>query len=620
MDNEKFLKLEVPIEDNLARRIFAFSMFAICLALPNIIYSGVTFFQTLHLMKWVFSLVPLALMMLNEGVRSFFDDEVCIKLRIDFFGWFWFAYLLFITLQPQWVSLKSVPGWQREWFFFAGCWAFYLIAFSLFRNSWLRPILWLASLCAALNGIIAECQIRNFVKPFGSFALIMQTPGNYIGNTGQQNMLGLWLAIALFSSLFLFVIYGDKFRKGWKNKAAILLNLLFFSIITWCLWNSTSRSAILGFFVGIIAFWALLFFSGRDRSRLRRFWIGVLVFVIVCTINMLSHGGEGWLFWDKSVDMFKNWDTFGGRIEIWKTSVEVFRTHPYAGVGLGQYKWHYLLGEHLALLRYPAMSWQFTYWAHNEILQWFCEFGIPGGLALLAMGALWLIALFRYVRVWGRKGLPEELLWSAAFLFLIWFDALWTRPFHRIENSLWISLAFALSNRHLFFGPRGIMQCRSMPTLTRLIGLLLIALSIGGLYYGIDGIRGDLALRAAADSKDSVLKERWVQIARRSYMVKDLADRELALLTLKLGETKNNMEILAQGLNQLIDVFRQEPTMEDLQTLSFYAHTSRIKDLQNFLAPYQPPAGSSAAAEAEVRLRSLDAALLSRKQGAAQHP
>lgn len=575
------------------KNFWFFTLFAVSLAVPNLIYSGGTFFQTLHLMKWVVSLVPVGLMALTAGSKTFLDGRQG-GLKIDFFGCYWLLYVLFITLQPLWVPLRSVPAWYREWFFFAGCCAFYLVAFSFFSEKWLRPILWLASLNAAVNGVIAECQIRDFVQPLGPLGIIMPTPGHYIGNTGQQNMFALWMALALFSSLFLFAHYGRNFSKDLKNKLAISANLFFYVIIAWCLINSTSRSGILAFWVGSIMMAVMVFCTDRDKGKLRRIGVGIILFFAVLGVFILADTGRGFSFLAKTRDMLKNIEDLAARREIWKTSWEVFKMSPFTGVGLGQYKWYYLEGQRAAMLLDPTMQWQFTYWAHNEILQWFCEFGIWGGASLLIVGLLWLAAFCRFVSRYRGRPLPTDFLWGASFLFLVWFDALWTRPFHRIENSLWIALAFGLCNRYLFWGENGIFRMKKLPSsVYRLCGAFLIGASLIGCWYGIDGVRGDLYMRAAESGTNvAVEKERLLTIARTSPMVQDLAERELALLRIRTGEASKNMEVVADGLNALIAVFKKQPVAQDYATLMGYAQRSNIKNLLAFLEPYSPPPGS----------------------------
>ena len=142
-----------------------------------------------------------------------------------------------------------------------------------------------------------------------------------------------------------------------------------------------------------------------------------------------------------------NTANFGARREIWITSWNVIKKHPIAGVGLGPYKWHYLEGQREAFRDHPDMKWQFTYWAHSEYLQWMAEFGIFGTLILLGAAAWWIWSFVRALT--QKKDLSYAAMWGCAVVYLIWFDAIFSRPFHRIENIVWLPLAFALSNRQL---------------------------------------------------------------------------------------------------------------------------------------------------------------------------
>ena len=581
------------------RNALFFLLFAVSLTLPNLVYSGTSFFQTLHLMKWCFALIPVGLLALCAGGQTLLDGERG-PLRLDVMGLYWLFFLVFVTLQPLWVPLRSVPGWQREWFFFAGCVVFYLAAFSFFKENWLRPILWMAALNATINGIFAELQVRGMVAPLRGLKLVMQTPGHYIGNTGQQNMFALWLAMALFSSLFLFVCYGGLFAKNFRNKLMIAGNLSFYMIMSWCLIRSTSRSGILAFWVGTLAMALMIFFTSRDRAQLKRAALGIALFFAVLAVFILADTGRGFDFLLKTRDMIKNIADIAARREIWQTSRQVGAFRPLTGVGLGQFKWHYLQGQHVAMTLDPTMKWQFTYWAHNEILQWFCEFGLGGVASLLRAGLVWLAALCRCVRRHRGRRLPMEFLWGSSFLFLVWFDALWTRPFHRIENSLWAALAFALCSRRLFRDEEGVSAPKKLPSLFyRLTGAFMLAAAVGGFWFGIDGIRADLLLRRAESFTDDVEeKARLMNIARHSPMVHDLAEHELAMLRLRLGEKLGDREIIADGLNQLIACFVQQPTAEDFATLMDYARRSNIASLLEFLEPYAPPSPPPAAGAA----------------------
>ena len=199
---------------------------------------------------------------------------------------------------------------------------------------------------------------------------------------------------------------------------------------------------------------------------------------------------------------------------------------------------------------------------------------------------------------------PLDFLWGASFLFLVWFDAIWTRPFHRIENSLWIALAFALTCRRMFWGEDGMLRLTKLPSLFyRFAAIIMVGGTVLGLWFGIDGVRGDLLLRQAESyTQDPAEKEQLIRSAMLSPMVRDLAARELALLKIRTGEQRGDREMLADGLNQLIAVFSHQPTAQDFATLLTYARRSNIKTLLNFLEPYSPPPGSpQLLTEAEAR-------------------
>ena len=79
-------------------------------------------------------------------------------------------------------------------------------------------------------------------------------------------MFALWMALALFSSLFLFVWYGGSFGKSFRNKLAITGNLFFYVIISWCLICSTSRSGIISYWVGTIMMTLMILCTDRGAA------------------------------------------------------------------------------------------------------------------------------------------------------------------------------------------------------------------------------------------------------------------------------------------------------------------------------------------------------------------
>ncbi len=567
-------------------RLFFLSV-AISLALPNLIYSGVFFFQTLHLMKWTVALVPIALACLLAGTVLAWRGPERSSVRVDLFGWIWFALLIYVTVQPMWAPINSVPTFYREWFFFVSLWGLYVLCLGRFKEDWLRPLLWLASLNGTINVVFAELQSANKLDVFGSLNLILPTPWNYIGNTGQQNMFGLWLAMTILGSVFIYLRHGLKGTKGADGFFAVT-NLLMLPVMLWGLWNSTSRSAILSLVVGLFMM-GLMIIVGRDQSRLKRLGICVILLMVILGASIgLNQSRSGALI-AKTMDMVQNADTIGGRIGIWRTSWAMAMEEPVKGFGLGQYKLNYLQAQRAAFERYPDLDWQYTNWAHNEYLQWFCEAGVVGFAILMGMLLWWVWAFLSYIVKHRGSPFPDGVLWGGSFLFLILFNAIWTRPFHRIENAIWISLAFAMTNRHImahlvdrpsfFNNPRGY----------RAVGVVMASISLWGLVYLWQGIDGDISLRMAVSSRTAPVQRSLMEKASRALMVKDLAERQLAYHYIAYGEAAKDPEALAEGLNRLFNVFKSEPSAEDLRKLLDWAGRLKKQDILKYLVTYLKP-------------------------------
>jgi hypothetical protein len=296
-------------------------------------------------------------------------------------------------------------------------------------------------------------------------------------------------------------------------------------------------------------------------------------------------------------DMVQNTSTFGGRMSIWRTSVEVYRTAPLTGVGLGQYKWHLLDGQRLLYKNHPegidadGYSWQYTYWAHSEYLQWLCETGLIGGLILLAM-ALWWLYCFSGALI-KRHHLPPEALWGCAMLFLLWFDAVFSRPFHRIENSVWMALAFALANKH-------ILPARMKGTdidgefLYRCFGGLMAAVAIAGFVFIGGGIAGDKMMYKALVLPSSVqVKFDLLNKAERYLMSRDDAREQKAELNVALGIQQNDRATYSKGLNDLYTAFVRRPTAKLLFEVVDHARALNDVRILQRVAPYLHPSSFS---------------------------
>lgn len=560
----------------------------ISLALPNLIYSGADWFDTLHIMKWAWTMVPVALVSLTGGLMLALFGAERTGFRLDLFGAVWLGLLAFVSLQPFWCDIFAWSTYFKEWFFLASLLAAYIFCYNLFGSqAALRRVLWLANLNAAVNVVFAELLIRgmNDICP-----LIMNVPGNYIGNTGQQEMFGLWMAMAAMNGIYLHMVYSSPLCGCERRRLPMWANLFLLAFNSWGLWNSTTRAGMLALFVGTAAL-ALTARNCREDGRALTRRIGaafaLVVFMLAVNICTAYFGwSRAYALINKTSDMLLNTSNIGARREIWITSWNVFKLHPLAGAGLGHYKWHYLEGQREAFKTHPELKWQFTYWAHSEYLQLLAELGIFGAAALFAAGAWWLWSFARALTM--RRILSPGAMWGCAMLFLIWFDALFSRPFHRIENVIWMSLAFAWANREILTAAPSWQEIRS-EFVYRAFGLFAAAVAAAGLVFLYNGCRADRYLLAAVRTKNAALQRELIMKARGSLMERDEAGEQLAYHIIATARATKRPEDLEAGIGALYRSFRTKPQAKQLVELLRYARETNDLALMSELVTYLSP-------------------------------
>ena len=571
-------------------RMFFYLLAFFSLGLPNLVFSGISWFDTLHVMKWAAAMVPVALMSAIGGISLALYGSERTGFRIDAFGWLWLIMLGYISVQPLWVNISSWSTYMKEWFFFAVLMAFYIFCFNLFRSALAhRTVLWLANINAGINVVFAELLIRNMN---GAFPFIMNVPGNYIGNTGQQEMFGLWMAMAVMNGIYLNAVYAggadDPRRDPRRANIARYSNILLLSINAWGMWNSTTRAGFLSLITATIIL-SIIYIRNSRREMLTKVGQGVLIVLLMLAVNvgMTQLGfGRAYALLNKTMDMVVNTSSFGKRRDIWKTSWAVATEQPLKGLGIGQYKWHYLKGQSTAIRKDPEIKWQFTYWAHNEYLQWFAEFGIFGAILLITAAAWWI---WRFIKALTQKKiLSAEASWACAMLFLIMLDAIFSRPFHRIENAVWLSLAFAIANRELLPFSYTWSEVRHS-SIYRIIGAFIFVMSVCGLLFLGYGLAGNKYMRYATKTENAKLQAHYIEKAKSIPMTRDEAEEQYAYHLIAVAKVTNAPKDWENAINQLYRSFTIRPQAKQLLELFNMARQTKNKELIKVILPYLPP-------------------------------
>ena len=582
MNDSRTIEQNVEVKDPLLPGGLFVVFFFISLVLPNLVFSGPYFYSTLHLAKWAVALVPVALCGIAAGIRIAVKGTVRTSFRIDGFAFVWLILLLYVTMQPFWSGLRSPETFFREWFFFASLWLAYILAVLLADRRLLRAVLWGSLVNCALSVVFAELQIRgaNHVLP-----LILPTPGHYIANTGQQNMLALWLAMGGLNGTFLF-FSAERGRRGTMLLAAVLLSVVFWGLI-----STTSRSGLLSLFLGFLVL-SCYFVRNLGRRNIRRVFSVVLIFISVLGLNLYLNEGRWGRLMYKMEDIARNPLSIANRDSIWATSWTMYTSRPLRGVGLGQYKWHYLEAQREMLKKWPRMKWQYTHWAHNEFLQWFAEAGTVGGILMLFLWGWWAVSAFRIFLKKSRCS--AEAFWASSMVALFLFDALWTRPFHRIENALWLVLAFAAANREMLLPLVSPPPPEEFEKGGRLLGGVTAAVCMIGLVYLGSGMWGDRMLRLFTNEQRTVAERQTaLERALSAPMVRDLAEKEGAYYLISSGQERKDPESVSRGLNRLMAVFSKEPHVRELNYLRQWSIRLENEALVEEFTSYGAPASKS---------------------------
>ena len=171
---------------------------------------------------------------------------------------------------------------------------------------------------------------------------------------------------------------------------------------------------------------------------------------------------------------------------------------------------------------------------------------------------------------------------------LILFNALWTRPFHRIENTLWLALALAITNREVLKGRLG-WRASFSSGFTKLIGISFVAVALVGLIYLGSGIEGNLLLRQALSTRSATVQRSLLERAARHPIVREDALKNLGYHYYQVGEQTNDVRTMVQGFSLLWQHFLREPHSEDLSALLQWAQRFQqietLKELVSYLKP-----------------------------------
>ncbi|UCH48399.1 MAG: O-antigen ligase C-terminal domain-containing protein [Betaproteobacteria bacterium] len=275
------------------------------------------------------------------------------------------------------------------------------------------------ALLSAVAGLLQLAQLQ-----LGGLIMPMTMPRVH-ANLAQSNHFANYVCLGLFSLCFLAA--GRKLNVIIAVTAAALMLL------------AADLSASRSVWVYLLTATALALWTHyqarSEQSRALVYWLGgVLVGMVIVSALTTALWEHAPLFADSmqrhgtgTERLLADSSAVSHRQSIWLVAWQMFQSNPLTGAGYGAFAWEYFL----ALGRLPAgLPEEIVDHAHNVVLQMLAEFGLAGGLLLVAAAVAWCWSAVRHeatterwwmltmVSVIVLHGLVEYPLWYAHFLGL----------------------------------------------------------------------------------------------------------------------------------------------------------------------------------------------------------
>jgi hypothetical protein len=410
--------------------------------MPVLVFNRYGWYPSTDFFKWtlVFSVSAYGV-----GICSLLSLSGRGGVSVDSLDLAWLGLALLLSLQPLFIHPRSFPEWIRNWYFFSaiGGAAFFLSNLPI--DEAMPAIMRSGAITGGISTAIGFVQRSdpNALIPFISD--ISMAPDRFFANTNLDNVLAGYLALAVIAGFWLLIrafCGAGGAEKSVKAAALSALDLALIVVNVIGLWMTGTRSAFLACIAGVFT----LICAARPNVRLaKKIAAGVILALLVlsCAVYIapnvfqVQRRDMGKILTLESLSPLRE-----GRFAIWGISMEMIKTAPILGVGLGNYKWNYL-DAMASFMERSGIPPRYTHWAHSEYLQWMAETGAVGAILLFSL-------VLYYVRLCVKSldgGSRVMLAWSLAAIAALAVDSLFSRPFHHADTAFTFSLALALISR-----------------------------------------------------------------------------------------------------------------------------------------------------------------------------
>ena len=405
-------------------------------------YGTVSVYGTGILLCFLFLLAIVSLVIDKLQIQNY-KSQINYKFKITKIATVAIFFLVFASLSIFWAEskivalmagLRLVEGvglflilqiFNFDWKKFS--WAFILSALiqaslgiyqfliqTTFASKWLGMALHDP---ATLGTIVVEASSERWLRAYGSLP--------------HPNMLGAFLAIGMFLAIILY-------QKSLASRGKIIL-VSIFSILAFGLFTTFSKSAILAFVIVLLFFLVGSFIFKEVKENRQLLSKSICLFALVAIIFSI-------IFWEPVATRVRGTGRLEAkstneRISYFGESWQLIKSHPFLGVGLG----NYTLALHNEI-NPNLKSWEYQP-VHNIYLLVLAELGIFGFTLFLLLLASFFMPL-QNNRTWYNLfdhrntvfflillvGLFDHYFWTLYFgIILFWVGCVSTK-YYFINN------------------------------------------------------------------------------------------------------------------------------------------------------------------------------------------
>jgi O-antigen ligase len=379
----------------------------------------------LILKRWIaeISVIVIGLTFLYQSYRA--RDWAWIKtppMLIAFGLWLYILLVVTPLAMDPWLSLSRSIVWWRFPLFFAAV-VFWM---SNYTKDMKRITYWMLLIICAVTA-------DALIQYYSGASLLTGQPKPETRLTGP---LTKWV-VGIYLAKLSFPILGLLLYEGWhelKNKDILLSSGLMTAILV-VIALSNERTALMTYCAGLFTASALIYWR-FPRARMNVVCFSILQIVLLIAVYKTQE-----IISNRVNDSVAQLDTFSATPygQLWRASWEMFKMHPWFGVGLMNFR------EACPSLLNSGVVTYCDLHSHNVYLEWLSESGIFGflGFAAFLLSLAWMIvSRFFYAK-------QEEVIlivFSAAAMMPTFFPLAATQSFFSNWPGMmaWFSMSLAL--------------------------------------------------------------------------------------------------------------------------------------------------------------------------------